>query len=48
MENNYLFLAEAFWPSGFVIAWVCVCVSVCVSTFACPRIHSSPVQAKVT
>ena len=29
-------------------ASVCVCVSLCVSTFACPRDNSSPVQARVT
>ena len=29
-------------------ASVCVCVSVCVSTFACPDDNSSPVQARFT
>ena len=44
-----------FWPSGIVVACVCVCVcvSVCVcqsvcQSLACPRNNSGPVQAMIT
>ena len=38
-----------FWPSGIVIAPVCVSVSVCVyQSLACPHDNSSAVQARIT
>ena len=41
-----------FWPSGIVIACVCVCVRVCVcqsvcQSLACPRDNLGPVQARI-
>ena len=45
-----LFTRGQFWPSGIVVACVCVCVSVCLSvcqSLACPRDNSGPVQARV-
>ena len=44
-----------FWPSGIVIACICVCVHVCMcvcqsvcQSLACPRDNSGPVQARIT
>ena len=48
-----IFTRGRFWPSGIVVACVCVCVclyvclSVCQSR-VCPRDNSSPVQARIT
>ena len=47
-----LFTRGQFWPSGIVVACVCVCVcvSVCLSvcqSLACPRDNSGPVQARI-
>ena len=49
-----IFTRGQFWPSGIVIACVCVCVRVCVcvcqsvcQSLACPRDNSGPVQARV-
>ena len=49
---HIIFTRGQFWPSGIVIACVCVCVRVCVSqsvcqSLACPRDNSGPVQARV-
>ena len=50
---TYVFTRGQFWPSGIVVAWVCVCVclSVCLSVCqsrVCPRDNSSPVRARIT
>ena len=37
-----IFTRGQFWPSGIVVACVCVCVYVCVSV--CPSIMSLSVQ----
>ena len=38
-----------FWPSGIVVACVCLCVCPSVrQSRACPRDNSSPVQARIT
>ena len=47
-----LFTRGQFWPSGIVVACVCVCVclSVCLSvcqSLACPDDNSGPVQARI-
>ena len=45
------FTRGQFWPSGIVIACVCVsvCVSVCVyQSLACPHDNSSVVHARIT
>ena len=53
-----IFTQGQFWPSGIVVACVCVCVSVCLSvclsvcpsvcqSLACPRDNSGPVQARI-
>ena len=47
-----IFTRGQFWPSGIVVACVCVCVclSVCPSvcqSLACPRRNSGPVQARI-
>ena len=47
-----IFTRGQFWPSGIVVACVCVCVcvSVCLSvcqSLACPRNNSGPVQARI-
>ena len=47
-----IFTQGQFWPSGIVIACVCVCVRVCVcqsvcQSLACPRDNSGPVQARI-
>ena len=52
MYFQCLFTRGQFWPSGIVIACVCVCVRVCVcqsvcQSLACPRDNSGPVQARV-
>ena len=46
------FTRGQFWPSGIVIACVCVCVRVCVcqsvcQSLACPRDNLGPVQARI-
>ena len=39
VRNSYHFITLGqFWPSGIVVACVCVCVYVCVSV--CPSIMS--------
>ena len=46
-----IFTRGQFWPSGIVIACICVCVYVCLSvcqSLACPRDNSEPVQARIT
>ena len=48
-----IFTRGQFWPSGIVIAPVCVSVSVCVclcvyQSLACPHDNSSAVQARIT
>ena len=46
-----VFTRGQFWPSGIVVACVCVCVSVCLSVCqsrVCPRDNSSLVQARIT
>ena len=49
----YWFITRGqFWPSGIVIACVCVCVRVCVcqsvcQSLACPRDNLGPVQARI-
>ena len=45
-----IFTRGQFWPSGIVVACVCVCVSVCLyvcQSLACPRDNSGPVQARI-
>ena len=45
-----IFTRGQFWPSGIVVACVCVCVSVCLSvcqSLAFPRDNSGPVQARI-
>ena len=47
-----IFTRGQFWPSGIVIACVCVCVRVCVchsvcQSLACPRDNLGPVQARI-
>ena len=38
-----------FWPSGIVVASVCLSVCLCVrQSLACPRDNLSPVQARIT
>ena len=49
---SHLFTRGQFWPSGIVVACVCVCVclSVCLyvcQSLACPRDNSGPVQARI-
>ena len=49
---SLIFTRGQFWPSGIVVACVCVCVclSVCLSvcqSLACPRDNSGPVQARI-
>ena len=47
----FIFTRGQFWPSGIVVACVCVCVSVCLSVCqsrVCPRDNSSPVQPRIT
>ena len=44
-----VFTRGQFWPSGIVVA--CVCLSVCPSvrqSRACPRNNSSPLSARIT
>ena len=46
-----IFTRGQFWPSGIVVACVCVCTCVCQSvcqSLACPRDNSGPVQARIT
>ena len=51
--GDFMFFTRGqFWPSGIVIACVCVCVSVCVcqsvcQSLACPRDNLGPVQARI-
>ena len=45
------FTRGQFWPSGIVVARVCVCVCVYLcacQSLACPRDNSRPVQARIT
>ena len=51
-----IFTRGQFWPSGIVVACVCVCVCVCVclsvclsvcQSLACPGDNSGPVQARI-
>ena len=56
-NNFYFFITRGqFWPSGIVVACVCVCVCVCVclsvclsvcQSLACPRDNSGPVEARI-
>ena len=48
-----IFTRGQFWPSGIVIAGVCLCVCACVCVCvcqprACPCENSSPIQARTT
>ena len=46
---TFFFTRGQFWPSGIVVA--CMCVSVCQSvcqSLVCPRDNSGPVQARIT
>ena len=50
-KNDLIFTRGQFWPSGIVIACVCVSVrvSVCVyQSLACPHDNSSAVHARIT
>ena len=43
------FIRGQFWPSGIVVASVCLSVCLCVrQSLACPRDNLSPVQARIT
>ena len=42
------FYPRPFWPTGIVIACVCVCVYLCLSIFACPSDNSLRVPARIT
>ena len=53
---DLFFTRGQFWPSGIVVACVCVCVCVCVclsvclsvcQSLACPGDNSGPVQARI-
>ena len=55
-QNHFSITRGQFWPSGIVVACVCVCVCVCLSvclsvrmcqSLACPRDNSGPVQAMI-
>ena len=47
--HGLLLTRGQFWPSGIVIAHVCVSVSVCVyQSLACLQDNSSAVQARIT
>ena len=53
LQTIFIFTRGQFWPSGIVVACVClsVCVSVCVCVRqprACPRHKSPRVQARTT
>ena len=42
------FTRGQFWPSGIVVARVCLCVRLCVRlSLVCPRDNLSPVQARI-
>ena len=44
-----IFTRGQFWPSGIVVASVCLSVCLCVrQSLACPRDNLSPVQARIT
>ena len=54
--SNCVCVCVQFWPSGIVVACVCVCVCVCVclsvclsvcQSLACPGDNSGPVQARI-
>ena len=50
--SAWIFTRGQFWPSGIVVACVCVCVcvSLCLSvcqSLACPCDNSGPVQARI-
>ena len=47
LHFEIIFTRGQFWPSGIVVACVCVSVSLCQS-LACPRDNSRPVQARIT
>ena len=47
----WIFTRGQFWPSGIVVASVCVCMCVCLcvrQSWACPSDNSSTVQARIT
>ena len=45
----WFFTRGQFWPSGIVVASVCLSVCLCVrQSLACPRDNLSPVQARIT
>ena len=45
---KYSFYPRPFWPTGIVIACVCMCVCLYVSTLASPDDNSSHVPARIT
>ena len=46
---HIVFTRGQFWPSGIVVASVCLSVCLCVrQSLACPRDNLSPVQARIT
>ena len=46
--NSTIFTRGQFWPSGIVVASVCLSVCLCVrQSLACPRDNLSPVQARI-
>ena len=50
LMHKSVFTRGQFWPSGIVVACVCVCVSVCLSvcqSLACLRDNSGPVWARI-
>ena len=48
-ERKKIFTRGQFWPSGIVVASVCLSVCLCVrQSLACPRDNLSPVQARIT
>ena len=48
-SQKLFFTRGQFWPSGIVVASVCLSVCLCVrQSLACPRDNLSPVQARIT
>ena len=53
VTTSCIFTRGQFWPSGIVVACVCVCVCPCVCQFVCQSLaclldDSGPVQARIT
>ena len=47
--NGLFFTRGQFWPSGIVVACVCLCVRVCVyQSLACPRDDLGPIESRIT